>query len=59
MFAGLPSPVLERNQEGLRPILNTDSNPEFGNFTTCNDRLFALLTPVDGSYNRKLTIKEG
>jgi hypothetical protein len=59
MFAGLPGPVLERNQEGFRPVLSTDSNPEFGNFTTSNDRLFALLMPVEGTYNRKLVIKEG
>jgi len=59
MFAGLSSPVLQRNQEGVRPVLSTDSNPELGNFTTCNDLLFALLTLFLRSYNLKLMIKEG
>ena len=59
MFTGRSNPVSERNQEGIRPVLITDSNPEFGNFTTCNDRLFALLMLFLRSYNLKLMIKEG
>ena len=59
MFTGLSNPVSERNQEGIRPVLNTDSDPEFGSFTTCNDGLFALLRLFLCSYNLKLMIKEG